>query len=223
VRQARAAKATLSGAVAVPVLGAGLVATVLGWKLARTSYPEDVRTICDAEARTHWTLARDSPALTDWIRDRMTTPDGNVLYSTLLDALPQERAERIMAAARAAGVAPCRIAHAYEDIAADADYRRDIQHVCSTAGLDAAVPDAGEGDAGAAADWRERKIEDIELWIETSAKSPKTQRLAAALRAAARGGQPVPADWLEGVQAALREAAQTASLPSCDLARAIAR
>ncbi len=71
--------------VTAAVAGSVLVAGVVAWRLAGASVARDVAAICGAEARSGWTLRREMPALTEWIRGHLTTPEGNTIFASLRD------------------------------------------------------------------------------------------------------------------------------------------
>jgi hypothetical protein len=112
-------KLTIGAATALA--GVTLVAAVVVWRLAGATYGADVETLCGAELRSGLTLARDMPALNEWLRGRLATPDGNALLSRLADVPVAKRAPRLREAAASLGIGTCPMARSYEALAADAD------------------------------------------------------------------------------------------------------
>jgi hypothetical protein len=160
------------------VLGVLLVGGVIAWKLLGTSYKHDVETICNAEKGSGLSVEHDASKVTLWVRDHLGTPEGNQLYSALTDTRVSERSKKLQDAADQAHVAPCPIIASYQQIAARGDQRSDVQHLCS----DITFPKLANSDDAT-------RLAMIEQWIDTSAKSPLTKDLGAALQKAPTGAE----------------------------------
>lgn len=158
------------------VLGGLLVGGIVAWKLIGTSYKHDVETICNAEKGSGLTVEHDMSKLTQWVRDHLGTPEGNELYSTLTDTKVSERPKRLQDAADKEHVSPCPIIASYQQVAARGDQRSDVQHLCS----DLTFPKLATSDDAT-------RLTMLEQWIDSSAKSPRTKDLGAALKNAATG------------------------------------
>ncbi len=154
--------------------GAALVGGVVVWRLAGSTYRADVETICNAESRSGLGIRKDMPALGEWLRGHLATPEGNELLSTLGERPLAERADRLPPAAGALGIAACPMAEAYEQLVADGDYRAELQRLCSYV----TFPELGQTDDPA-------RLQTLEDWIDTQASDPRTKALADPLRAAA--------------------------------------
>jgi hypothetical protein len=158
------------------LLGVVLVGGVIAWKLLGTSYTHDVETICNAEKGSGQSAEHDASKLTQWIRDHLGTPEGNELYSTLGDTHVAERAKKLQEAADAQHVSPCPLVATYQVMSAHGDARSDVQHLCS----DLTFPKLATSDDDA-------RMAMLHKWIDTSAKSPDTKALGAAMQQAAAG------------------------------------
>ena len=181
--------------------GVAALAGVVGWRLRGASYPADVETICQAEARSGLAMRQDMAAVSDWVRANLGSPGGNELYSALGDLGVRERAERLQAEAAANHVAPCPLVDAYGGLAADAEYRADMQRLCSRATLPELAALEVEARAGALA-----------TWIDASTTSSRARALGAPLRGGAT---------CDERSAVLREAARAADVLTCDVANAL--
>jgi hypothetical protein len=182
------------------VIGVVLVGGVIAWRLFGSSYKGDVETICNGEKGSGFTVQHDMPKVSKWIRDRLATPEGNELFSTLSDAKLLDRAKKLQLEADANKVASCPIVQAYQQVAAEGEYRSDLQRLCSSI----AIPKLAEmDDAG--------RLAKIEEWINKDAKSPRTKELIEPLR------QGTPADRAK----LLRDAASKYDVFSCEVAKTI--
>jgi hypothetical protein len=161
------------------VIGVVLFGAIVVWKLWGSSYAGDVRAICDAEKGSGFTIAKDAPKVTQWIRANLDTPEGNTFYSTLNDTRLAERGKRLQAEADSLKLPACPLVAAYERLDAEAEYRADLQHICSSL----TFPKLAELDD----DGRLAAVED---WIDKLAKSPRTKELGAALRSAPAAARP---------------------------------
>lgn len=183
------------------VLGVVLVGGVVVWKLVGSSYKSDIETICNAEKGSGFTIQHDMQKVAQWARDHLATPEGNRFFSDLGDARLVERAKRLRGEADAQHVAACPMAAAYQALAAEGEYRADMQRLCSgvtfskLAGLD-----------------DDARLAKLEEWIANEAKSPRTKELAEPLKQAAS-----PADRAK----LLRETAARLDVFSCDVAKTL--
>jgi hypothetical protein len=178
-----------------------LLSGIVVWRLAGPRYPSDVATICDAEARSGFTLRREMPALGDWMRGHVATPEGNLLLARLGDVPMADRGAVLRAEASAAAVVACPLADAYDALVAEGVTRADFQRLCSYV----TFPDLGaRGDAA--------RLAALEQWLTTQANDPATKALADPLRVAA-----TPAERARILRAASKEA----GLLTCDIARVV--
>jgi hypothetical protein len=182
------------------VAGGLLVFGVIGWKLLGSTYKGDVRTICDGETDSGYTLEKDMSKVTAYVRQHLATPEGNTFYSALSDAKLIERAKRLKSEASTLGIGSCPMVAAFEKAAAEGDYRGDLQHLCSNV----AFSHLAEQDDAA-------RLQRLEDWIDQGAKSPRTKDLAEPLR------QGAPADRAK----VLRDAAAKVDIFSCELAKTL--
>jgi hypothetical protein len=183
---------------AVAVGGVVLVAVVVAWRLGRASVRGDLETICFAESRSGWTLRTEMPALTEWTRRHLTTPEGNTLDAALRDVAMGERGQRLRTEATAHGIESCPLAASYDALALEGDERADLQRLCSYV----TFPDLAAGDDRA-------RLEVLEAWIEREASTARTRALAGPLRDAA-----TPADRAR----MLRAASAAVDMLTCDVA-----
>ena len=183
------------------IAGGLLVFGVIGWKLLGSTYKGDVRTICDGETDSGYTLEKDMSKVTAYVRQHLATPEGNTFYSTLSDAKLIERAKRLKSEASTLGIGSCPMVAAFEKAAAEGDYRGDLQHLCSSV----AFSHLAEQDDAA-------RLQRLEDWIDQGAKSPRTKDLAEPLRQGA-----TPADRAK----VLRDAAAKVDIFSCELAKTL--
>src|SRR5580698_3177306 len=186
---------------AVVLAGLLLVGAVVAWRLTGVTARGDVETICRAELRSGLTLARDMPALTEWLRGHLATPEGNALLSSLGDAPVADRAPRLRSAAAALDLGECPMAQSYEALVTDGDYRADLQRLCSQL----TFPDLAAGDDAT-------RLATLEAWIAGEAANARTRALAGPLRDA-----PTPADRAR----VLREASRAIDIFSCDVAKVL--
>lgn len=156
--------------------GVLLVGSVIAWRIIGASLKSDVETICNAEKGSGYPGDKDMPKVTQWARDRLTTPEGNELFSTLSDAKLNERAKLLQAKATELNVTPCPLVAAIQKVAAEGEYRADLQHLCSRVSfpkLDEMTDD--------------ERVSKMKEWIDTLAKSPRTKELVDPLVQAAPG------------------------------------
>jgi len=180
--------------------GLVLVGGVVAWKLVGSSYKGDVETICNGEKASGFTIAKDMSKVTQYVRSHLATPEGNELFSTLSDAKLVDRAKRLDTEAANLKIGSCPMVAAYQQVAAEGDYRSDVQRLCSTV----TFPKLAEQDD-------DTRLARIEEWLDKSAKSPRTKELADPLR------QGTPADRAK----LLRDTGVKIDVFSCDLAKVI--
>jgi hypothetical protein len=183
---------------AVAVGGVVLVTVVVAWRLGGASVRGDLETICSAESRSGWTLRTEMPALTEWTRRHLTTPEGNTFDAALRDVAMAERGRRLRAEAAAHGIGSCPLAASYDALVLEGDERADLQRLCSYV----TFPDFVNGDDRA-------RLEVLEAWIERDASTARTRALAGPLRDAA-----TPADRAR----VLRAASSAVDMLTCDIA-----
>jgi hypothetical protein len=186
---------------AVGLAGLLLVGAVVAWRLTGVTVRGDVETICRAELRSGLTLARDMPALTEWLRGHLGTPEGNAILSRLGDAPMPDRAPRLRSAAAALGLGECPMAQSYETLVADGDYRADLQRLCSQL----TFPDLAAVDDPS-------RLAALEGWIASDAANARTKALAGPLRDAE-----TPAERAR----VLRQASRAIDIFTCDVAKII--
>lgn len=156
--------------------GAGLilVGSVVAWRLLGVSYRADVETICNGEKGSGYTAQKDMAKVTQWVRDHLGTPEGNRFYSALNDSKMHERARTLQSTASEVKVAPCPMVASFEQVAADGDYRTDLQHLCSRL----TFPKLDESDD-------DERLSRLLEWIDQKAISPRTKELTDPLEQAA--------------------------------------
>jgi hypothetical protein len=179
--------------------GAVLVGGVVATTLVGRTYANDVDTVCHAEARSGHPLGASMADLTRWVRPSLTTPEGNALFTNIGYAPLATRAGILRREAARVRIGQCPLAESYERLALDADYRSDLQALCSRVSL----PDFEGLDD-------EERLTRIEGLVDAGAKSARTRDVAGRLRRAApdqRGR-------------VLSEAARETQIFSCDIAKA---
>ncbi len=182
------------------VVGAVLLGGVVVWRLWGSTYKGDVRTICDAEKGSGFTIDKDMPKVTDWVRANLETPEGNTLFSTLKDMRLAERSKKLQAEATSVKLAACPMVSAYDRLAAEGEYRADLQHLCSSLTF-LKLAEMNDDD-------RLTKIEDF---IDKQAKSPRTKELGELLRSTPAAGR----------AKVLRDTATSMDVFSCDTAKTL--
>jgi hypothetical protein len=181
--------------------GVVLVGGVVAWKLVGTSYKRDVGTICNGEQSSGFTMDKESSKVSAWIRDHLGTPQGNELYSALSDARGADRPKKLQDEADKVGITPCPMVQSYQQLAAQAEYRGDLQKLCSTLTFPKLLASDDPTRLGL-----------IEDWIDKNAKSPRTKELAEPLRQAQPGTERAHV---------LREAAAKLDVLACENAKSI--
>ncbi len=156
--------------------GAGLllVGSVIAWRLLGVSFRADVDTICNGEKSSGYTADKDMAKVTQWVRDHLGTPEGNQFYSAMSDARMPERAKLLQSKAAEVKVDPCPMVTSLEKVAAEGEYRSDLQHLCSRL----TFPKLEEMDDDA-------RVAKLLTWIDQQAKSPRTKELTDPLKQAA--------------------------------------
>lgn len=158
------------------LVGAILVGGVIAWKLLGTSYTRDVQAICGAEKLSGHPADTEASKMSSWLRDHLGTPEGNELFSSIADAKVSDRAKVLQDGADKAHVTPCPLVQTYQRLSAEADYRVDLQRLCSTF----TFPKLLASDEAT-------RLQMLEGWIASNAVSPRTKDLADPLRQAATG------------------------------------
>jgi hypothetical protein len=177
-----------------------LIGGIVAWKLIGSTYRSDVDTICNAEKGSGFTIQKDMSKVTQYVRSHLATPEGNELFSTLSDAKMIDRAKKIRDEAAKEKISSCPIAAAYEQLAAEGDYRSDLQRLCSNV----TFPKLAEAEDA-------ERLGRLEDWIDRQAKSPRTKELADPLR------QGAPADRAK----LLRDTANKMDIFTCDVAKTL--
>lgn len=183
------------------LVGAVLVGGVIAWRLVGTSYTTDVRSICNAEQLSGHPADKEVSKMSSWLKDHLGTPEGNELFSNVSDAKVADRAKILQDGADKANVTPCPLVETYKRVAADADYRVDVQRLCSTFTFPKLL--ASDEDT---------RLQMLEDWIGKMAVSPRTKDLGDALRQA-----PAGADRAK----VLRDVAQKVDVFSCENAKTL--
>ncbi len=114
------------------VIGVLALGGVVVWKLWGSNDKGDIHTLCNAEKGSGLTLAKDMPKVVQWLRENLETPEGNTFFSSLTDAKLTERGKKLQSESEAVGLPACPTVAAYERLGAQAEYRADLQHLCSS-------------------------------------------------------------------------------------------
>jgi hypothetical protein len=183
------------------VLGAALLGAVIVWRLWGSTYRSDVRTICNAEKGSGFTIQKDMPKVTQWIRANLETPEGNTFFSTLTDTRLSERAKRLQTESAAVKLTACPMVSSYQALFAEGEYRADLGNLCSSLTFPTLAQLDDDG-----------RLAKIEEWIDRQAKSPRTKELADPLRSAA---SPAARAKL------LRDTASNMNVFTCDTAKTL--
>lgn len=158
------------------LVGVVLVGGVIAWKLLGTSFTRDVQSICNAEQLSGHPADKEASKMSSWLRDHLGTPDGNELFSSVSDAKVADRAKVLQDGADKAHISPCPLVQTYQRLAAESDYRVDVQRLCSTFTFPKLL---ASDDA--------TRLQMLEDWIDKNAISPRTKDLADPLRQAQTG------------------------------------
>lgn len=183
------------------LLGVVLVGGVIAWKLLGTSYTRDVQTICSAEQLSGHPADKEVSKMSSWLRDHLGTPEGNELFSSVSDAKVADRAKTLQDGADKAHISPCPLVETYQRLAAESEYRVDMQRLCSTFTFPKLL---ASDDA--------TRLQMLEDWIDKNAVSPRTKDLADPLRQA-----PAAADRAK----LLRDAATKVDVFTCENAKTL--
>jgi hypothetical protein len=183
------------------VLGLALLGAVVVWRLAESTYRSDIEAICQGEIASGLSMRSDIARVTERVRARLWTAEGNLFFSSLRDTPVERRADRLRAAGGALGIQACPLADSYAGLAAEARYRSDMQRLCSYV----TFPGIAELDGTAQAAV-------LKAWIEENAASPRTRDLAIDLRTS---GTPSESARL------LRDAANEVDVLTCDVANGL--
>jgi hypothetical protein len=184
--------------LAAAALGVILVLGVVSWKLLASTYPEDVTTICNAEIASGFFLDREMGNVTEWVRGHLTTRQGGEFFASLRDEPLGDRARDLRAQAHALALGGCPLAQSYDELQAQAEYRADLQRLCSRFTF------PGLGELAPA-----QRVQRLAEWIETEAITPRARLLAAPMGSART---------VTDSGALLAQAAAEANLFTCDLA-----
>jgi hypothetical protein len=182
------------------IVGGVLLGGVVVWRLWGSTYKTDVRTICNAEKGSGFTIEKDTPKVAQWIRGNLETPEGNTFFSTLSDTRMSERAKRLQTEADSVKLAACPMVTAYEQLTAVGEHRSDLQHLCSSL----TFPKLAELDD-------EERLARLEDWLDKQAKSPRTKELADPMRTAPPAGR----------GKLLRDTASSMDVFTCDVAKTL--
>jgi hypothetical protein len=182
-------------------LTAALLGGVVAWKLSASTYTGDVRTICTAERRSGVEMKRDMARVTRWVRAHLSTREGNELYSSLDGAPLRDRTGRLQTAAAALNMGSCPLAESYAQLAEEAEYRADLQGLCSIVTMHG-IEDRGD----------DARLGVLVAFLDESAQTAKAKALAAPLRRSAT---------LADRAKMLRDAATEAGIFKCDVAQVI--
>jgi hypothetical protein len=191
----------VGAAIAWCTMGAALVASVLVWKLAASTYRADIAVICGGERIAGLPVRGDMAGVSEQIRARLATPEGNRLFSDLRDLPIGARAERLRAQATATHLRSCPMADTYQELAAEAEYRSDVQQLCSYV----TFPGLQELDDRS-------RIQALTAWIREAARSDRTSELQTILRRASASSEAAKA---------LRAAAAEIGVFTCDTAKVL--
>jgi hypothetical protein len=183
---------------AIAALGCLLFATVVARRLVVSTYRADLETICFAETRSGRSLDESLAVVTRWVRERLTTPEGNAFYGELGLAPFEERGSRLEREAAAQGITRCPLVASLRRVAAEAEYRSDLQHLCSSV----TFPGLREADD-------DGRFSLLDGWIGAQRRSARTGELGDLLRQSAPEDRP----------RRLRDAARAAGILSCEIAR----
>jgi hypothetical protein len=183
------------------VLGLALLGAVVAWRLSESTYRSEIEAICQGEIASGLSMRSDIARVTERVRARLRTPEGNLFFSSLRDTPVERRADRLRAAGRVLGIQACPLADSYSGLAIEARYRSDMQRLCSYV----TFPGIAELDGPA-------RVAVLEAWIEENAGSPRTRDLAIGLRTS---GTPSENARL------LRDAANEVDVLTCDVANGL--
>jgi hypothetical protein len=183
-------------------LGVALLVGVMTWKLTLSTYRRDLVAICQGEAASGLSMRSDMARVTERIRGYLRTSEGNLFFSSLRDLPVDRRAERLGAQAEALAIRPCPLAASYAELAVEAEYRSDIQRVCSYV----TFPGLAELDGP-------RRLATLEAWIDEVPANPRTREMGAWLRRTRT---------LSESGSVLRDAAIEAGVWTCDVAKVLA-
>jgi len=185
----------------VSVLGLALLGAVVAWRLSESTYRSEIEAICQGEMASGLSMRSDSARVTERIRARLRTPEGNLFFSSLRDTPYDRRADRLRAAGGGLGIQACPLADSYAELVMEARYRSDMQRLCS----DVTFPGLAELDGAA-------QVAVLKAWIEENAGSPRTHDLAIGLRTSG-----TPSETAK----VLRDAANEVDVLTCDIANGL--
>jgi hypothetical protein len=136
------------------------------------SYKSDIQRTCDAEHLAG--VKADSPALIEWLKRNVNTPDGVVLANELSTKSPRDRSLQLQAEARKEGFPGCPLADSFEALAKDQAWKQDVANLCDGHALLPGGFAAAVLDIGALTDDGER-LREITEWSQAQLKTPDAQ------------------------------------------------
>jgi hypothetical protein len=201
-----------TGATKGPLGRVVVVVALANATLAPTcwSYKGDVERTCDAE---HLSATKaDGPALMEWLKRSVSTPEGVVLANELSTKSARDRSLQLRGEARKLGVVACPLADSYEVLAKDQDWKQDVANLCDQHVL---LPGGGSAvlDITTLPDDAER-LREIREWALAHLKTTDAQDIVP------RVGQAAPKDRGKALRA---EAARAQITTPCALADALER
>jgi hypothetical protein len=158
--------AAMRGYKLLLVLGTVLLLGVIGWRLFSSSYPRDVRAICEAESRSGALVAKEPVKVVNWMKSNVDTPEGVALVTDLSQKRKGDGAVELAGEAKKLKIPSCPLVDAYTKVQVDGDYKSDIARLCS--GLEFPNLQTQSDDD------RMKRLRD---WVATRAQSPKTAPL----------------------------------------------
>jgi hypothetical protein len=197
VRRAATWRTGCVTAVAWVALPLGVVA----WRLAGSTYRSDIEAICEGEVVAGLSMREDMARVTERVRAGLRTSEGNRFFASLRDVAIDRRGQRLRAESAAVRIASCPMAEAYEQLAIEAQYRGEMQRLCSY------VTFPGLVDQESAA-----RLRLLEAWIDETAVNERTRDVAARLRGVRT---------LSDGASVLRQAAREVDVFTCDIAKVV--
>jgi hypothetical protein len=142
------------------------------------TYKSDIQRMCDAEHLGG--VKADSPALMEWLKRNVSTPDGVVLVNELSTKSARDRSLQLQAEARKLGFPGCPMADSFEALAKDQDWKQDVANLCDGHALLPGGFAAAVLDIGALTDDGER-LREITEWSQAQLKTPDAQAFVSKL------------------------------------------
>jgi hypothetical protein len=147
------------------------------------------------------TIKSDMPKVNQWVKDHLATPEGNKFFAELVEARLSDRVKKLQSEASSVHAGACPMVDAYSALAAEGEYRSDVQRLCSGA----TFPKLVEIDDDA-------RLAKLQAFIDKEAKSPRTKDVGGALARAT-----TPAERAK----VLRETATKVDVYTCDVAKTL--